>query len=146
MGNSIFSGPISLRQQYADMPYTIINNSTSQSNAVLLCTLQNAFSLCFIYNSLDQPVTIWLLNPEVAVQDQQTVPDYTQLTNPANRIMWQEVPANYNLNQDPSGNPFYFSPGTRIYLSLAPNGQTINNVPTGTTTPATMGKFRILLG
>lgn len=141
----LFKGPNAIAQQYADLTYNQINAGTSQSTAVLLCTLQVAARLCFLYNSLDQDVCLWLLNKEVATQNPELPNDYSQLTLTTNRMLWQEFPARYNVNFDSSAVPIYFDPGTRIYVSLAPDGQTIGGIPTGATTPATVGKFRILL-
>ena len=132
---SFFKGPYSLSQQYADLTYTQINTATNQATAILLCTLQNASTLCFLFNSLDQDLRLYLVNPAVAQVNSQVPADPSQLSLAANRLFWMEFPKNYNINYDGVANPSYFEPGTRIYVSL-----------TAGSPAATAGKFRVVLG
>jgi hypothetical protein len=97
---------LGLRHKYVGLSYSAIATATNATNAVQMLTFDTSARLAFLFNSMDQDVSLYLVHPN---QDS---------TDPTKRLLWMEFPKLYNLNYDLPIN-LSFDPGTKLYVSRA---------------------------
>lgn len=117
--SSLFIGKTGLRHRYRDALAATINATTGASDAILIETFTQAARLAYLFNNTPADLALWVTHPDA------------DNTVTANRLLWFELPANFNMNYDFLGGQLTIDPGTTLFVSKA----------SGT---ASSGKFRLI--